>query len=199
MLFRRRHKRHIFQHLREMLWPTAGWARTASYVGHRLRRLPGSPYSIAAGFACGAAISFTPLLGAHLVAGMLMAWLIGANMIAAGIGTVVGNPWTFPLIWYWNYRLGAIMLGIDGELGVDAFSIAKILDDPANQLGPILIPLTVGSIPSFVISWIGFYFPLRGIVDGYQVQRRRRVARRARERHEVADRVSKENHEPRTS
>jgi uncharacterized protein len=182
MLFRRRHKRHLFRHLREMLWPSAGWSRTMSYVGHRLKRLPGSPYSIAAGFACGAAISFTPLIGAHFAVGMLIAWLIGANVIAAGIGTVVGNPWTFPFIWYWTYRLGTTILGIEGELGADAFSITRILDDPVNQLRPILIPMTVGSIPTFIVSWIAFYIPLRGIVAGYQSQRRHRIERRARER-----------------
>jgi len=198
MLFRRRHKRHVFKQLQEMLWPSAGWLRTASYIAHRLRRLPGSPYSIAAGFACGAAVSFTPLIGAHLAVSLLICWLIGANFIAAGIGTVVGNPWTFPLIWYWNYRVGAIMLGIDGELGADAFSIDRIMDDPINHLGPILIPLTVGSIPSFFIVWIGFYFPLRGVVEGYQMQRRHRIQRRARERKAAAKKIPKENHEPET-
>lgn len=182
MLFRRRHKRHLFRHFREMLWPSAGWSRTMSYVGYRLKRLPGSPYSIAAGFACGAAISFTPLIGAHFAVGMLIAWLIGANVIAAGIGTVVGNPWTFPFIWYWTYRLGTMILGVDDELGSDAFSIARIWDDPVHQLGPILIPMTVGSIPTFIVTWVIVYIPLRGIVAGYQNQRRHRIERRARER-----------------
>lgn len=182
MLFRRRKKRHIFEHLRELVWPSAGWTRTLSYVSHRLQRLPGSPHSIAAGFACGAAISFTPLIGAHLAIGLLMAWLMGANLIATGIGTVVGNPWTFPAIWYWNYRLGAMMLGVDTNLGEDAFSVDTILENPLKQIGPILWPLTVGSIPSFFVVWMGFYFPLRSVIAGYQHRRRNRIARRARER-----------------
>ncbi len=196
MLFKRRKKRHVFQHLREMLWPTAGWTRSITYVGHRLRRLPGSPHSIAAGFACGAAISFTPLMGAHLAIGVLIAWLIGANLIAAGIGTVVGNPWTFPFIWYWNYRLGALILGLDVEAGADAFSLDKIWDDPVAQIGPILVPLSVGSVPSFIISWAAFYFPLRGIVAGYQHRRRRRIARRAKQRQTAGGNVAEEIHEP---
>ena len=50
-----------------MLWPRRGWTRMALYIQHRLGRLPGTPYRIAAGFACGAAISFTPFLGLHFV------------------------------------------------------------------------------------------------------------------------------------
>ena len=50
-------------------------------------RLPGTPYDIAAGFACGAAISFTPFIGFHVVLGMVIARLIKANMVAALIGT----------------------------------------------------------------------------------------------------------------
>lgn len=196
MLFRRRKKRHVFEHMRELVWPSAGWARTLSYVGHRLKRLPGSPHSIAAGFACGAAISFTPLIGAHLTIGLLMAWLMGANLIATGIGTVVGNPWTFPFIWYWNYRLGAMMLGMDTHLGEDAFSIASIMENPMSQIGPLLKPMAVGSVPTFVVAWVGFYFPLRGIINGYQRRRQHRLARRARERESLPGPVVETTHEP---
>lgn len=196
MLFRRRNKRHPFRHLRELLWPSAGWTRTIAYVGHRLKRLPGSPHSIAAGFACGAAISFTPLIGAHLAIALLMAWLMGANLIAAGIGTVIGNPWTFPLIWYWNYRLGALILGMDPHLGEEAFSSANFWVDPMKQIGPILGPITVGAIPSFILSWLGFYFPLRGIITGYQKRHRHRLARRAKERRVARRQVAEETHDP---
>ena len=36
----------------------------------------------------------------HILLAMLLALLIRGNLIASGIGTVVGNPWTFPLIWF---------------------------------------------------------------------------------------------------
>ena len=65
----------------------------------RLKRLQGTPYSIATGFACGVAISFTPFIGFHMILAALTAWLIRGNIIASAIGTIVGNPWTFPFIW----------------------------------------------------------------------------------------------------
>jgi hypothetical protein len=136
------------------------------------------------------------LIGAHLAIGILVAWLIGANLVAAAIGTVVGNPWTFPFIWYWNYRLGAMLLGVDVEGGPEAFSLAKVWDDPIHEIGPILIPLTVGSVPSVIVSWVAFYFPLRGIVAGYQKRRWRRITRRARERKAALKQVAEDTHEP---
>ncbi|MFD1379243.1 DUF2062 domain-containing protein [Fodinicurvata halophila] len=67
MLFRPRSPRPFFKRLRNAIWPRRSWKRSARYVGHRLGRIPSTPYSIAAGFASGAAISFTPLLGFHFL------------------------------------------------------------------------------------------------------------------------------------
>ena len=73
--------------------------RIISYYKLRLARLPDSNYAISSGFACGAMVSFTPLLGLHFVLAVVFAYLIRGNFIAALIGTVVGNPLTFPFIW----------------------------------------------------------------------------------------------------
>ena len=65
--------------------------RIISYYKLRLARLPDSNYAISSGFACGAMVSFTPLLGFHFVLAVVFAYLIRGNFIAALIGTVVGN------------------------------------------------------------------------------------------------------------
>ena len=46
--------------------------RIISYYKLRLARLPGSNYAISSGFACGAMVSFTPLLGFHFIFFTLM-------------------------------------------------------------------------------------------------------------------------------
>ena len=53
---------------------------------HRIKRLPGTPQSIAAGVACGVAASFTPFIGLHFVLAALFAWLVG------GVGYISGLP-----------------------------------------------------------------------------------------------------------
>ena len=42
---------------------------------------------------------------------MGIAYIVRANIVAAAIGTVAGNPWTFPFIWLWTYWLGRKILG----------------------------------------------------------------------------------------
>ena len=113
-MFMRRDKPKFHHRARDFLWPSLGWERSTQYLFHRIGRLPGTSYSIAAGFACGAAVSFTPFVGLHFALGGLCAWLIRANIMAAVIGTAVGNPWTFPFIWTLIFNLG-VWIGAAGS------------------------------------------------------------------------------------
>jgi len=117
-MFQRRQKVSILLRAREFFWPTAGWHRSTRYVFHRVARIPGSAYSLAAGFACGAAISFTPFIGLHFVLSAMLAYVMRANIISSAIGTAVGNPWTFPFIWVGVFNVGSWLLRADGvEVG----------------------------------------------------------------------------------
>ena len=184
MLFRRRSPLPLLHKLRHLFWPRAGWRRAAIYVSHRVRRLPGSPSHIAAGFACGAAVSFTPFLGLHFISAALLALLLRGSMLASAIGTVVGNPWTFPLIWAWIYTLGCLVIGGDhpaclqsgqdlSDLEPAPFS-TEYLRDNLLLLG---IPMTVGGIPTAIAAWFLFYWPVKGAVASYQKARRARLER----------------------
>jgi uncharacterized protein len=110
-VFRRRHPVPLRERLSRWLWPHIGWRRTGAYLLKRTVRLSGTPHSIAAGVACGAAISFTPFIGFHLLGTLLLVWLVRGNYLAGAIGTLIGNPWTFPFIWVATYKLGLVLLG----------------------------------------------------------------------------------------
>lgn len=115
-MFARRNKPPITHRALDILWPRIGLKRYAKYWGHRIGRLPGTPHTIALGFAAGAGISFTPLWGLHIIVAILLVMPFRGNALAAAIGTIVGNPWTFPPIIYWNYHIGSMMLGVDPSL-----------------------------------------------------------------------------------
>lgn len=195
-MFLRRDKITGLKRLRELVWPSAGWRRTSSYLFHRVARLPGSPYFLAAGFACGAAISFTPMVGLHIVLSCLLAWVLRASLLAAAIGTVIGNPWTFPFIWIWTYELGRWFLNLESS-GVSSQHVnfsrmfghvtAAFLRLDIRFLfetaWPVLAPMLVGSIPTAIFVWFVSYFTLRPMVAAYQV---RRLARRERKTREEA-------------
>lgn len=177
-MFRRREKPGWGARLRDFVWPQSGFRRAGAYVLYRVRRLPGSPYSIAAGFACGAAISFTPFVFLHFIGAGLLAWTIRANILASAIGTAIGNPWTFPFIWAGIYRLGCLMLGWEAGHGLpDDMTVAYIFSHPStiyDHLVAIFLPMTIGGLPAGLVVWLVSYLPIRMVVADYQDQRRRR-------------------------
>lgn len=192
-MFLRRNKISIFQRAREFFWPTAGWHRSTRYVFHRVARIPGSAYSLAAGFACGAAISFTPFLGLHFVLSALLAYLMRANIIASAIGTVVGNPWTFPFIWVGVYNVGNWLMLADG-VHAQQVDFLDVLTESMQALHafdftylfdtawPVLLPLLVGCVPVSIAVWFISYLPLRPMISKYQAGRHHRRTRKARRR-----------------
>lgn len=178
-MFKRRRPLPLVHRLKELFWPRSGFARASRYIGHRIGRLPGTPYRIAAGFACGAAISFTPFLGAHFVLALLIALAIRGSIVAAAFGTVVGNPLTFPVIWGWLYLSGCTLLTCEPASDLPAqFSAAYIFENPWD----ILWPMTVSGIPTAVVAWVVFFVPVRVLVLDYQRARRWRIRRKVMRR-----------------
>ena len=177
-MFLRRQKRHISHHFREFLWPQAGWRRVSIYMAHRVKRMPDTSYSIAAGFACGAAMSFTPFVGFHFVMAALVAWILRANILASAIGTTVGNPWTFPFIWAGIYNLGIWMLDREATAApLPKLSMTNIFDN----FWEIFLPMMTAGLPVALIVWALFFFPLRRAVAGYQAHRRHKIGKNHQE------------------
>lgn len=151
-----------------------GWRRYFRYLRYRVVRLPGSPHTIAIGFACGAALSFTPLIGVHFALAALLAWIIGGNVLASIIGTGVGNPWTFPLIWFWIHRLGSWIIGGDASdsEAID-FNVTILFDNFIDVFWPML----VGGVPMAIIVFPIAYYSSRYVVRTYQARRRTHLER----------------------
>ena len=133
------------------------------------------PNGVAAGLACGAAVSFTPFIGLHFFFAALIAWLIGGNLFASAIGTAVGNPWTFPFIWAFIYRVGIWMLGLELAYTLpEGLSMSYIFDKPQA----LLLPMFMGSIPTGLVVWLLLFWPVKQVVGNYQRARRRRREKR---------------------
>ena len=152
------------------------WNRQKRYWISKIKRLKGTPNSVAIGIACGVAVSFTPFVGAHLVLAMASAWLLRGNIVAGALGTAFGNPWTFPFIWISVLYTGRKMLGegydgiADVNFGVffsDAFKALVNLDMVAfgHDLWPILYPMIVGSIPYVLVSWWLSYVLVKSLLE----------------------------------
>lgn len=169
MLFRRREAESFFARLRVHLWPRRSWSRSTRYVVHRVRRLSATPHAVALGFAAGVFAACTPFVGMHMIMSALLAWIVGGSIVAAILGTFVGNPITYPLFWIGTYEVGSIMLGSGPKkIRVDLWDGVFQTD----QLWPLLKPMTLGALPiGLVLATLG-YVLVRPAVNAYQHRRR---------------------------
>jgi uncharacterized protein len=188
VVFKRRNRRSVLQVLREFLWPRGGWARAATYVTHRLRRLPDDPHRIARGVFAGVFASFTPFFGFHWILAGLIAWASRGNILAALLATFAGNPLTTPLVAWGSVELGHWMLGdpvgmplreifgafshAGAELWANFKAIFSADVTHWYRLGhffrSIFLPYMVGGIiPGLVVSLV-FYYASIPVVRGYQ-------------------------------
>ncbi len=179
MLFKRRESESMAEKLRVHLWPRRSFVRSYRYVGHRLRRLKASPHAIALGFAIGAFSAVPPFFGVHIALAVAVAWFLGGSMVAAILGTFMGNPLTYPLFWYSTYEMGTLMLG--GESNGPHDLSASFLGGSLEQIWPILKPMSLGAMPIGLTIAALCYVVVKMMVEAYQDRRRRERELRARE------------------
>lgn len=138
--------------------------RFFSYYKFKLARLPASSYAISAGFACGSMVSFTPLIGFHFVLAVMFAYLLRANYIAALIGTIVGNPISFPFIWGLIYKVGAFIVDKPEDNLRPNINFEIII----NQTYDIFIPMLVGGAVLAIPIWVITYFITYSFVSSFK-------------------------------
>ena len=181
-----------------ILWPTMGLSRYLQYLKLKITRIKGSDYSIAAGFACGAAVSMTPFLGLHFIMGAILAWLIGGNVFVSAIGTAVGNPWTFPIIFYLSNDLGNRILGSDGDMTSmgemlhlvkhlmfdlkNAVSGESLMHSGSDHIWQTTVDLFVGlqtmilgGVIYGIIVWVVCYILIRRMLKRFHILRLKRL------------------------
>ena len=183
-MFRRREPLSFAGKLKEFVWPRKGFSRIYSYLVQRVLRMPGSAYSLACGFACGTAVSFTPLIGFHLLLAFGIAYFLRGNMVTAFLGTLVGNPWTFPVIFV---LLQAVGDGLITYFGITAFAGLDASDDVYSQFLAYFMPMAVGGVLMFSLSWIvSFSVCYWGIVSWREHRLRKKQLRKQQQEQERA-------------
>lgn len=181
MLFKRRSPASLAERLRTALWPRRSFARSARYFSKRVLRISASPHAVAAGVAAGVFASFLPVPGVHFLLAALFAWLFAGNLIASALGTTVGNPLTFPLIWSSTYEAGRFILegrGPREPQGLDLIAAFRSLE--LSQLWePLLKPMAVGAIPLGLAFAILSYVLIYWATVGFRHRRQERLAEKA--------------------
>jgi uncharacterized protein len=146
--------------------------RSVAGVWHRIRHLAASsehPQRIAAAFAFGVFLSFSPFLGLQLVLGLSIATLLRLSRVAVFVGLWANLPW-FMLPWYTLTTLaGAFLLRIpiSPELTTELTAVmehpiyrAAFWERLAELAGPFLWAYLVGSTLGAVVVGLGTYAAL---------------------------------------
>ena len=118
---------------------------------YKITKIKDFPESVSVGMAWGAAVSFTPLLGFHLIICYLGTWLMRGNLIAATVGTIIGNPWTFPFIFYLDYKIGTTIFL--NSIDYYEFKISFLIEN----FSKLFFPTLLGSFPIAITTWFITY------------------------------------------
>ena len=188
MPFGRKKKKRLIISIYNFIKIFFAFSRTKKYISLSIKRIKGTPQALSLGLATGIAISFTPFIGLHALLAIFISWVIGGSMAAALIGTLFGNPWTFPFIWYFTFEIGQFInygfLSYEEEFSfkiikkeistllvilknIIVFANIPELEENVEKLK--LIPfMIVGSIPLVFITWILSYFSFLIIFKSYR-------------------------------
>jgi len=125
----------------------------------------------------------TPFIGFHVLLAFAVAWALRGNMIAAAVGTMLGNPLTFPFIWAGTFQIGELLLpGYDHDVPVTLADEAA--QEDLGQILPYFTPMLVGSLPMGLAVGCITYFVVYRMVTTYQSARQSRLAEVRRDRGE---------------
>ena len=200
MLFKRRHPLGWLEWARLCVWPRRSWMRSGQYVTKRVLRITATPHAVAAGVAAGAFTSFTPLMGLHFITAAALAWLIRGNVVASALGTFLGNPLTFPVIWAVTLATGRWFLGLDtssapihlGEAMHDVMSAVWTLDGEQAARGleaiwePVFFPMLLGGLPwGLLVGVVTYWLTYKGALAFRDARRTKLMEQAARVRDEA--------------
>lgn len=137
--------------------------RASLFYFLKLIRVKDSVDKLAIGFACGAMVSFTPFIGFHFFLAIIFAFILRGNIVASLIGTFIGNPFTFPFIWIFIYRVGNVFFKNDQN-----FSLQFTFESLFNQGYEILAPMLIGSLIVSIPIWFITFFSLKFLILSFK-------------------------------
>lgn len=125
----------------------------------RLVRSSSSPKAMARGIGIGVAVGVSPWIGLHIWMAAGLAWLVRGNILAAVLGSLIGNYVTFLPIMLVDHKLGVWLLSALQVSVGNTPHTPHLHDMIANPLGffhslfaqpmqalPLFLPILAGSL-----------------------------------------------------
>ena len=163
-MFKRRKPLDPITQSKQFFWPENGWKRNFLYYWKRLARIPDTPHSIALGFSIGVFIAFSPFLGFHTILCIFFSWVIGVNILSSIIGTFVGNPITYPVIWASSIGVGNFLLNRQLLDQDKSNSLIFFKTDFFMTIKPVFLPLFSGGLILGFLFALPSYFLIKYLI-----------------------------------
>jgi uncharacterized protein (DUF2062 family) len=132
-----------------------------------------TPERTAAAFALGVFLGFSPFLGTHTIAGVVLAFIFNLNRVAVLLGVYSNLPWIIGGYYALTTILGAALTGVGlppdfrGRL-VQMFEMSLYSSAFWHELGsllsPLLLPFVVGSTIGALVLAAAAYFVARAFL-----------------------------------
>ncbi len=124
----------------------------------------GTPGQRSRGLAAGIFCGCFPFFGFQTLLGIALASLVRGNHLLAAAGTWISNPFTYVPLYWFNYRLGAVLLGPGhdwpGINNLQQESIGEMGWSIANRL--LLGSTLTGAVCAAFGGWLSWRWLLRG-------------------------------------
>ena len=163
------------------------WQKARDWFVHLLH-LDESVHRIALGAAIGVFIAFTPTIGIQMLLIFFATSLFRANAAAGVPMAWITNPLTIPPVFYWNYRIGCLLLG-KSDSAVEEFRKA-LVDLMGRDLTwwalvkewwdlcmRVAAPLIVGSVVVGAVAGLGTYGLMYYLIATYRRVHREHLAK----------------------
>lgn len=137
------------------------------YICDRIRsimKLDDSPHKLAAAFALGIFIAFSPWLGLHIVSCIVLAWLFRLNKVVVLTASFINNPWTIVPMYAFCLWFGFKITGSDAPVPDIAWADIGFRD-MITLLKPFIWPYVAGTLAigaaAAIIGYGTFFWGVR--------------------------------------
>ncbi len=135
--------------------------RTIKELLRKAIRSNDSPKKVALGLAIGVLMAFSPLAGTQTISSIGFAFLFKANKLSALAGSFFANPFTMPIIYFLELKLGKAILGYSLELPKDIINDVPGLMSLGSE---VMLSLTVGFfILGTAVAVVAYFIMLRSV------------------------------------
>ena len=141
--------------------------RQIKYYCLRFIRLRGEPHELALGMAFGIFSGMMPIIPFHTALAITLALFFKASKITAALGVWVSNPLNWYFLYYFNYRIGAWILGLSPTNEIFSSVMASIRHGEESMViaskilgagGTLIAAFLIGGLIMGFVSAIPSYF-----------------------------------------